>query len=94
MKKAINIIFDGPPSHKSGRFVEVETDDGKSINSGTWAERDDGLWTLRITGLPGENDNPAICCLGQSSTCRLNVNDGFCVAESCQYQVQENLIIK
>jgi len=52
MSKAINIIFDGPPSHKSGRFVEVETDDGKSISVGKWRERKDGLWALRITELP------------------------------------------
>jgi hypothetical protein len=53
--QAINIIFDGPPSHKSGRFVEVETDDGKSIGAGEWVEREDGLWALRITELPPEN---------------------------------------
>ena len=29
--KPINIIFDGPPSHESGRFIEVETDDGVGI---------------------------------------------------------------
>jgi len=52
MKKAINIIFDGPPSHESGRFVEVETNDGKSINAGKWVEREYGLWALRITELP------------------------------------------
>lgn len=52
MDKPINIIFDGPPSHESGRFVEVETDDGKSINVGKWIERSDGLWALRITELP------------------------------------------
>ena len=49
---AINIIFDGPPGPESGRFVEVETDDGKSINAGEWIERPDGLWGLRITQLP------------------------------------------
>ena len=52
MEQPINIIFDGPPSHKSGRFVEVETDDGKSVNAGEWIERPDGLWALRITALP------------------------------------------
>ncbi len=52
MQNAINIIFDGPPSHESGRFVGVETDDGKSINAGEWIERGDGLWALRITSLP------------------------------------------
>lgn len=52
MTQPINIVFDGPPSHESGRFVEVETDDGKSINVGEWIKRPDGLWALRITALP------------------------------------------
>ena len=51
MTKAINIIFDGPPGHDSGRFVEVETDDGKSINAGEWIQ-DGNYWKLRITELP------------------------------------------
>lgn len=50
---AINIIFDGPPSAVAGRFVEVETDDGRSLNAGEWIERPDGLWALRIERLPG-----------------------------------------
>lgn len=49
---ALNVIFDGPPSHESGRFVEAETDDGRSINAGQWTKRPDGLWALRITNLP------------------------------------------
>ena len=52
MDQPINILFDGPPSHEAGRFVEVETDDGKSINAGEWIEREDGLWALRIVKLP------------------------------------------
>ena len=52
--RPINIVFDGPPSHESGRFIEVETDDGKGISAGEWIERDDGLWALRITKLPKE----------------------------------------
>ena len=52
--KPINIIFDGPPSHHSGRFVEVETDDGKSINIGEWINHSGGYWALRITELPEE----------------------------------------
>ena len=51
---AINVIFDGPPGPESGRFVEVETDDGHSINAGEWIERPDGLWALRITHLPND----------------------------------------
>jgi hypothetical protein len=44
----IDIVFDGPPSHESGRFVEVEDADGKSINLGEWVHRPDGYWVLRI----------------------------------------------
>lgn len=47
-REAICIVFDGPPSPEAGRFVEVETDDGKSINIGQWSLRDDGFWQLRI----------------------------------------------
>ena len=54
MNKAINVIFDGPPAPRAGRFIEVETDNGKSINAGEWIERPDGYWSLRITSLPPE----------------------------------------
>ena len=50
--KPINIIFDGPPAHEAGRFIEVETDDGKGISCGEWIEKDGGPWALRITELP------------------------------------------
>ncbi len=30
-----------------------------------------------------------MCCLGVRHDCQLNVNDGFCRAEACQYQVLE-----
>lgn len=46
---AINVVFDGPPGPESGRFVEVETDDGKGVGIGQWIERADGYWSLRIT---------------------------------------------
>jgi len=42
----VHVIFDGPPSHESGRFVEVETPDGKSIRLGQWLNRGDGYWAL------------------------------------------------
>ena len=44
----IDIVFDGPPSHESGRFVEVENEHGASIRAGEWIDRGDGLWALRI----------------------------------------------
>lgn len=52
MDQPINIIFDGPPAHDAGSFVEVETDNGKSINVGEWIEHPNGYWALRITSLP------------------------------------------
>lgn len=48
MSDHIDIVFDGPPSHRSGRFVEVEDGNGTSIRAGGWIKRDDGLWSLRI----------------------------------------------
>lgn len=44
----LHIVFDGPPGPEAGRFVEVETPDGRSVNAGTWHERDNGYWELRI----------------------------------------------
>jgi hypothetical protein len=44
----IDIVFDGPPSHESGRFVEVENAEGRSIHVGEWLQRPDGYWVLRI----------------------------------------------
>lgn len=52
MSNYIDIVFDGPPSHESGRFVEVENYKGESINSGKWIQRLDGYWVLRIFDLP------------------------------------------
>lgn len=47
----VDIVFDGPPSHESGRFVEVENHDGRSINFGEWIHRPDGYWVLRIKAM-------------------------------------------
>lgn len=44
----IDIVFDGPPSHKAGRFVEVENDKGSGVSAGEWMQRTDGYWVLRI----------------------------------------------
>lgn len=46
--RAVNIVFDGPPSPDAPRFIEVETDDGQSIRAGEWIERSDGTWALRL----------------------------------------------
>lgn len=44
----VDIVFDGPPSHESGRFIEVEDASGKSISIGEWVHRPDNYWALRI----------------------------------------------
>lgn len=44
---AIQIRFDGPPGPQSGRFIEVETADGKSIGLGRWAQEGSD-WLLRF----------------------------------------------
>lgn len=48
MSEHIDIVFDGPPSAESGRFVEVENAHGQSIRAGEWIDRGDGYWALRI----------------------------------------------
>lgn len=47
----IDIVFDGPPGPVSGRFIEVEDSDGRSISIGTWVEYGEcnpSFWALRI----------------------------------------------
>jgi hypothetical protein len=43
----LHIIFDGPPGHESGRFVEVNDATGKSVNAGEWVENGP-FWELII----------------------------------------------
>lgn len=47
---ALHVVFDGPPGPESGRFVECETPDGRSINAGEWQQRPDGLFQLVVPG--------------------------------------------
>lgn len=49
-QKFIDVVFDGPPSAESGRFVEVENAQGQSINIGQWVDRGDGYRVLRLRG--------------------------------------------
>jgi len=48
------IRFDGPPSHESGRFIEVERD-GESISYGEWKQDGDD-WLLVIPDCQAERD--------------------------------------
>jgi hypothetical protein len=44
------VVFDGPPTQESGRFVEVEDGHGHGLGpsqtGAEWRERDDGWWEL------------------------------------------------
>ncbi len=44
----IDVVFDGPPGPEGGRFVEVEDDQGKSRDVGSWRKRDGVYWALRL----------------------------------------------
>lgn len=45
--KTISIIFDGPPAPRGGRFVEVNDENGRSLNApGEWRQKENGLWEL------------------------------------------------
>ena len=49
-KQSLNIIFTGPPGPGNDCvFVEVETDDGRSVKAGEWSQRQDGYWALRLS---------------------------------------------
>ena len=47
LTRQIDVVFDGPPGPRAGRFVEVEDEAGRSIDVGEWVERPDGYWALR-----------------------------------------------
>lgn len=44
----LHIVFDGPPNHESGRFVEVETRFGRSMRVGEWKQQGQ-FWHLILT---------------------------------------------
>jgi len=55
-RDVIDIVFDGPPGHEAGRFVEVEAPPGRSVRHGEWIRRENGYWALRID-FPREKEN-------------------------------------
>lgn len=56
----VDIVFDAPPSHESGRFVETESPAGVGVMVGEWIDRGDGYWALRI---PRHAQQPSLCCV-------------------------------
>lgn len=54
----VDVVLDGPPNADPGRFVEVETLEGRSTRAGRWIDRGDGTWALRLTTRPPRRDRP------------------------------------
>lgn len=49
-KQPLNIIFTGPPGPGNDCvFIDVETDNGRSVRVGEWSQRQDGHWALRFS---------------------------------------------
>lgn len=80
------IVFDGPPEHESGRFVEVERD-GASIGFGRWVEHG-AFWYLAIqeeldaaggkSSGPGEEPDKS---LGKASEPEMTLDEARAVAQ-------------
>ena len=54
----IRIVFDGPPSHEGGRFVEVENEHGEGMSLGEWKQEGE-YWHLEFPNpaqLKAENE--------------------------------------
>lgn len=54
--ETLDIVFDGPPSHTTGRFVEAEIS-GKSVRAGEWEQYGE-CWRLRIPLAKLDIDRP------------------------------------
>lgn len=51
----IDVVFTAPPrgpDDEPAVFVEVENDQGGSVNVGEWLRRDDGYWVVRVPARP------------------------------------------
>ena len=56
--KEVYVIFDGPPGHNGGRFVELEDANGNSVNSPGWMENQKkGFWRLGPLYLAAESES-------------------------------------
>lgn len=44
----LDFVFTGPPDHTMPQLIEVEDEQGKSVQVGTWLQREDKAWVLRL----------------------------------------------
>lgn len=48
MAQFLHLVFDAPPGPEAPRLIEVNDDEGRSVDAGEWKERDDGKWELLV----------------------------------------------
>ncbi len=97
----MQIRFDGPPSHVSGRFIEVEDDRGRSIKVGEW--RQDGPdWLLvipdtddpkeqRMSGSIGEKLDQIIAEASAFSEFDVGTDDAFRLIVKLAHDIDNQL---
>ena len=73
MTMFLDIVFDGPPGPESGRFVEVENQQGRSVNVGEWIQRPDGFWVLRFNSDSFAQQGERVGMHGRSAPLDLSV---------------------
>ncbi len=84
MSSYIDIVFDGPPGPVSGRFVEVENAEGRSINAGEWIE-DAPFWRLRIPAPGGLNPEAVRPMYEALKGIEYGGKYGSCINGGCSY---------
>ena len=50
--KEIRLVFDAPPGRDMPTLVEIEDENGRSVDCGDWRERADGYWELVLPAAP------------------------------------------
>ncbi len=57
----IDIVFNGPPRNDHGKFIDVQDAEGNSIGTGSYVNRGDGTYALRVRlTVPNANTGGAV----------------------------------
>jgi hypothetical protein len=48
----VDVVFDGPPGPDPPTVVELENEQGRSMDFGRWVQRTDGRWAFRLPVAP------------------------------------------
>jgi hypothetical protein len=91
----MRFVFDGPPGHVSGRFVEVEDDAGTSVASigtseglvlGGWKQEGD-LWILSIHAAPSTERAALRAALVEAQRALENLTHAGCPGDCNEWSV-------